>query len=151
MNKRHIQLVKQTFEMILPIADTIAFLFYERFFTLEPGARPLFPADMAAQRAKFLETMVILVRGLDQPEALVGFVRDLGLHHEEHGVQPIHYAAMNRAIVETLADCLGPRFTPEMRAAWENALVVMAAVMQGQPLPASRERIPERIPVGEMV
>ena len=46
--------------MILPLADTYALLFYERFFALEPEVRPLFPDDMAAQRQKLMETLALI-------------------------------------------------------------------------------------------
>ncbi|MCB8986527.1 MAG: hypothetical protein H6661_02110 [Ardenticatenaceae bacterium] len=82
MTTRYIQLVQQTFEMILPQADTYALLFYERFFALEPEVRPLFPDDMAAQRQKLMETLALLVRGLDQPEKLIEYLQELGQRHE---------------------------------------------------------------------
>jgi len=137
MTTRYIQLVQQTFEMILPQADTYALLFYERFFALEPEVRPLFPDDMAAQRQKLMETLALLVRGLDQPEKLIEYLQELGQRHEGYRVRPPHYAAMNQALVATLADCLGERFTAELRQAWEESLAIMAAIMQGEPIPAT--------------
>jgi len=137
MTTRQIHLVQKTFEMILPIADTVAFLFYEHFFTLAPSVRPMFPTDMAAQRIKLVETLMLMVRGLDRPAELVAYLGELGERHRGYHVRPAHYAAMNQAIVDTLAECLGERFTPEMRTAWEESLAALAAVMQGGPESAS--------------
>lgn len=147
MKTRQIQLVQQTFEMILPIADTAAFFFYERFFAAEPSIRSLFPDDLTIQRGKFVETLSLLVRGLDQPEELMEYLRELGARHQGYHVRPAHYAAMNQAIVDTLAECLGERFTPEMQAAWEESLAVLAAIMLGEP----SGELAGRTLVGEMV
>jgi len=147
MTTRHIQLVQQTFEMILPLADTVAFLFYERFFAMQPEVRAFFPDDMTAHRQKLMATLAMLVRGLEQPAELVAYLRTLGQRHEGYHVQPAHYAGMNQALVITLADCLGERFTPEMRQAWKESLAILAAIMQGDPLPASANALF----LGEMV
>lgn len=40
MNAAQIALVQTSFDLVLPIADTAAALFYERLFTLDPALRP---------------------------------------------------------------------------------------------------------------
>ena len=49
MNAEQIALVQTSFDLILPIADTAAALFYEQLFTLDPALRPLFSGDMPEQ------------------------------------------------------------------------------------------------------
>jgi hemoglobin-like flavoprotein len=129
MTRNHIKLVQQTFEMIMPIADTAAFLFYERFFALDPPVRAMFSADMTARREKLIRSLALAVRHLDEPAEMVDLLREIGGWHAGYPVQPIHYHLMSRAIIETLADCLGERFTPDMRAAWEDALAGLSELM----------------------
>ncbi len=47
MTPEQVELVKSTWKMVLPIADTAADLFYGRLFELDPKARTLFGDDMA--------------------------------------------------------------------------------------------------------
>jgi hemoglobin-like flavoprotein len=129
MTQNRIRLVQQTFEMILPIADTAAFLFYERFFALDPTVRVHFDTDMTTQRDRLIRSLTLAVRRLDDPAEMVDLLREMGGWHAGYPVQPIHYHLMSRAIVETLADCLGARFTPDMRAAWEDALADLTSLM----------------------
>ena len=47
------QLVQNTWEKVLPIADSAATLFYGRLFELDPSTRPLFThTNMPDQRKK---------------------------------------------------------------------------------------------------
>ncbi len=129
MTRNRIKLVQQTFEMILPIADTAAFLFYERFFALDPAVRPLFDADLAGQRQWLIQSLSLAVWQLEDPEKIVHLLRSAGGWRPDYPLQPIHYHLMSRAIVETLADCLGERFTADMHAAWEDALAGLTSLM----------------------
>lgn len=128
--KSDVQVVQRSFEMILPMADTFAAMFYDRFFTAEPEARPLFNSDMAVQREKVIEMLALAVHSLDNPEPLQQDLQDLGKRHVKYRVESRHYAIMNDAILGALADCLGEQFTDEMRAAWEEALVSLAETMK---------------------
>jgi hemoglobin-like flavoprotein len=124
-----VQLVQRSFEMILPMADTFAAMFYDRFFTVEPEVRPLFKSEMAVQREKVIEMLALAVHNLDNPELMQRELHDLGSRHVGYRVETRHYAIMNEAILGALADCLGDQFTSEMQSAWENALDLLAKTM----------------------
>jgi hemoglobin-like flavoprotein len=124
-----VQLVQRSFEMILPMADTFAAMFYDRFFTAVPEARPLFKTEMALQRQKVMEMLSLTVHHLDDPESMQHELRELGGRHVNYHVEVRHYAVMNKAILGALADCLGEQFTPEMNAAWQSALDSLAESM----------------------
>ncbi len=125
-----VQVVQRSFEMILPMADTFAAMFYDRFFTAEPEARPLFNSDMTVQREKVIEMLALVVHSMDNYESLQQGLHDLGERHVDYRVKTRHYAIMNDAILGALADCLGEQFTDEMCAAWEKALVSLADTMK---------------------
>jgi hypothetical protein len=54
MTTSETQLVQRMFEMIVPLADTFALIFYERLFFLAPQVRPLFQTKMSLQREKLM-------------------------------------------------------------------------------------------------
>src|SRR5690349_6115947 len=87
----HMQIVQETFEMIVPNAETAAALFYTQLFTLDPSLRPLFKGDTRTQGQKLMSTLALVVRGLSRPEQIVPAVRRLGERHASYGVQPAHY------------------------------------------------------------
>lgn len=126
---RDVQLVQTTFEMVVPIADTVATMFYDRFFILEPEARPLFNVDMATQRQKLMDTLALAVRGLDDPDSIYQILRDLGQRHVDYRVKAEQYPKMNASIVWALQESLGSNFTDEMRVAWERALEMLTDIM----------------------
>jgi hemoglobin-like flavoprotein len=128
-NKQEIQAVQRTFEMIMPMADTFAFMFYGRFFQEDPSTRSLFKNDMSTQREKVMDMLAIAVRGLDDPESMLEELQGLGLRHVTYHVEPEHYTTMNEAIIWALAECLGENFTGDMRAAWYKALDILTGIM----------------------
>jgi len=72
MTPRQKDLVKSSFAAVEPIADVAASIFYDRLFALDPEVRRLFAAtDMAAQRKNLMQTLTVVVRGIDRLENLV--------------------------------------------------------------------------------
>lgn len=124
-----IQLVQRTFEMLIPLADTFALIFYERFFALEPEVRPLFKSEMWSQRERLITMMAFIIRRLDQPEVFAEELKKLGLRHVAYGVQPAHYPVMSEAVIWALKECLGEKATDEMCAAWQKMLLLVSDSM----------------------
>ena len=52
MTPDQITLVQESFEKVLPVADHISDLFYDRLFATAPEIRPLFSDDLADQKRK---------------------------------------------------------------------------------------------------
>jgi nitric oxide dioxygenase len=124
-----IKSIQQTFEMIMPIADTFALIFYDRFFYLEPAVRPLFKIDMTLQREKLMSMMAFIIRGLDKPELFTPELKEMGLRHASYGVNPDHYPILKDAIILALEVSLGEKVTDEIRVAWEKALLMASDIM----------------------
>ena len=124
------QLIRDTWAQVTPIADEAARLFYERLFQLDPALRRLFArTDMPAQRRNLVQTLAVVVKGIDTLDALVPAVEALGRRHAGYGVRPAHYATVGQALLDTLALGLGDAFTPEAREAWAEAYGMLADVM----------------------
>ncbi len=130
MTPDQIALVQQSFAHVLPIADTAAALFYTRLFELDPSLRTLFTGDMAEQGRKLMTMLSVAVKGLGRLEELVPAVQKLGARHVAYGVQDEHYATVGAALLWTLDQGLGARFTLEIRAAWAHAYTLLADTMR---------------------
>ncbi|MCB8946335.1 MAG: hemin receptor [Ardenticatenaceae bacterium] len=130
MTPQQINLVQETFAMVLPIANQAAALFYDRLFTLDPSLRPLFRGSMDTQGQKLMSTLALAVKGLRQPDKIIPAVQHLGRKHVGYGVQPQHYATVGEALLWTLAQGLGEAFTAEVEEAWTAVYTLVATVMQ---------------------
>jgi hemoglobin-like flavoprotein len=130
MNEQQIQTVQESFEYVRPIADVAAGLFYDRLFTLDPALRPMFKGDLGEQKSKLMTALAFAVGGLNQPERMLPAVRQLGQRHTGYGVQSSHYQTVGAALLWTLAQGLGEKFTPAVEEAWTAAYQLLASTMQ---------------------
>lgn len=121
-----VDLVKNSFTQVEPIAETAAGLFYQRLFELDPSLRPLFKHDMKEQGRMLMQTLAIAVHALDQLDSVVPAVKALGQRHVGYGVQPAHYATVGAALLWTLEQGLGAAFTPEVQEAWATVYGLLA-------------------------
>ena len=130
MTPRQIQLVRESFGRVAPIADVAATIFYDRLFALDPGLRRLFAAtDMAEQRKKLMQTLAVVVANLDRLEGIVPAVEALGRRHSGYGVSASDFETVGAALLDTLEIGLKPDFTAETREAWATAYGLLASVM----------------------
>jgi hemoglobin-like flavoprotein len=77
-----------------------------------------------------MTTLALVVRGLSAPEQIVPAVRHLGARHAGYGVRPEHYQTVGAALLWTLEQGLGDRFTDEAKTAWTAAYTLLAGLMQ---------------------
>ena len=123
-------LVQETFGLVAPIAPTAAALFYQRLFDLDPTLRPMFKGDIAEQGKKLMQALALAVKSLDRPEALTPVLQDLGRRHARYGVTDAHYDTVGAALIWTLEQGLGGRFTADVREAWVAVYGVVATTMK---------------------
>ena len=132
MTPRQKELVRDSFALVEPIADAAATNFYDRLFQLDPSLQRLFAAtDMAAQRRNLMQTLTVVVRGIDRLDTLVPAVEALGRRHAGYGVRAEDFETVGAALLDTLETGLGDAFTTETRDAWIAAYGILATVMQG--------------------
>jgi hemoglobin-like flavoprotein len=130
MNPEQIILVQASFEVVLPIADIAAALFYGRLFELDPSLRPMFKGSLEEQGHKLMTMLRVVVHGLNRLDTLVPAVQALGRRHARYGVQDGHYDTVGTALLATLQQGLGDAFTPEVAAAWTTAYALLAETMK---------------------
>jgi hemoglobin-like flavoprotein len=130
MTPTKIELIRTSWGLVEPIADLAATLFYDRLFEMDPAVRRLFRrTDMAAQRKNLMQTLTVVVKGIDRLDDLVPAVQALGRRHAGYGVRPGHYDIVGAALLWTLEQGLGAAFTPDVRDAWAEAYGTLATVM----------------------
>ena len=130
MSPQQIDLVQKSFAEVKPIAAAAAGLFYTRLFILDPSLRHLFKGDIAKQGQMLMNMIGSAVMGLRDLERLAPVVRQLGARHVGYGVRTEHYATVGSALLWTLGEGLGEKFTPEVRDAWAAAYDLLSGVMQ---------------------
>jgi hemoglobin-like flavoprotein len=144
--------IRQSWRLVVPIADTAADLFYRRLFELRPDYRQLFSIDMAGQKRKLLHMLAFVVRSLDYREVdwrddvpadqdMMLVVLALGRRHSElYKIPPESYGVVAEALLWTLNFGLGEAFTPEVQAAWTRIYTLLAKTMQMGSAVIDRER-----------
>jgi hemoglobin-like flavoprotein len=130
MNNEQKLLVQKTFEMVAPIAEVAAGLFYGRLFEVDPSLKPLFRGDLKDQGKKLMSTLKVAVQSLDRLDALIPTVQALGRRHLAYGVRDEHYDTVGACLLWTLEKGLGAAFTPEVKDAWATVFGVLAKVMK---------------------
>ncbi len=129
MNAQQIQLVQESFAKVRPIADQASETFYQRLFEIAPSYRAMFKHDMKKQGAMLMSTLGLAVGSLNNLETILPAVRSLGRRHAEYGVTAEHYQPVAEAFLWTLEHYLGEAFTPELKAAWVEAYMILAGAM----------------------
>ncbi|HET7502107.1 MAG TPA: alpha/beta fold hydrolase [Kofleriaceae bacterium] len=132
--------ITASFTRIAPRADELTARVYERLFADHPELRPLFPADLEAQRRKLLGALIAIVDNLSRPERLVALLEDLGRRHAAYGVEPENFDAVGSALIAAIDD-LDPQIDDAVRAAWLRAYTRIAQAMQ-RGLAAERVTMP---------
>ena len=62
-------------------------------------------------------------------DELVTILKKLGLKHKAYGVIPPHYDVVGQALIGTLGDAMGEKFTEEVKSAWVEIYGVISSTM----------------------
>ncbi|MGB0682542.1 MAG: globin family protein [Magnetovibrionaceae bacterium] len=130
MTPETVKLVQDSFQKVVPIAETAADIFYDRLFEIAPHVRPLFPAEMKDQKMKLMQMLGTAVSNLHQVETILPAVQELGRKHVGYGVVDEHYDTVGEALLYTLEKGLGDAWTPDVKAAWVEVYTTVATVMK---------------------
>jgi len=135
-------IVQRTWQLVIPIGETAADLFYKRLFELEPRYRKLFNEDLEAQKRKLITMLAFIVQALDwnpnEWQSEIDETSDLFLvvmamgrrHYDLYSVPDESYQTVGEALLWTLNYGLGEAFTPQAREAWTKVYVVVSGTMR---------------------
>ena len=129
VDRQLIARLRASFALLASRADELTALFYERLFAAHPALRPLFPADMTAQRTKLAQTLAFVVAGLEDREAMRAALERLGRAHVGYGARPEHYPIVAEILVGAMATTAGAHWSEAQERDWRAALERIASAM----------------------
>lgn len=135
MTPHAIARVRSSWHAIESDRDRFGAVFYARLFELAPDTRAMFTGDLAAQSAKLVATLHVVVEYLDRLGEVLPAVRQLGQRHQrEWQVRADHYDRVREALLWALGQQLGQAaFDDDLREAWLQAYEAVAVTMQQVP------------------
>ena len=130
MTETQKKLVQDSFAKVVPISEQAAEIFYGKLFEKDPSLKPLFKGDIKEQGKKLMTMIATAVNGLNNLEAIVPAVQDLGKKHVDYGVTAEMYDTVGAALIDTLAAGLGDAFTDDVKEAWVIVYGLLATTMK---------------------
>lgn len=126
----NIDLLRQTFGEVVPIADQVADRFYENLFADYPQVKGLFvKVKMDVQKRALINSLVMIVDSLDQEEKLVTYLKGMGARHFDYGVSTKHYPAVGATLIKTFKSFFKEKWTKEIEDAWSAAYQAISNLM----------------------
>ncbi|WP_165966852.1 globin domain-containing protein [Actinomadura sp. 7K507] len=123
------QKLKNNFALVGANGIDVAEYFYADLFAREPQLRSMFPVAMAKQHEVLLAALSQIVSSVDDTDALVPFLQDLGRRHHGFGVLGDHYGPVGASLLATLAYFSGPEWNDDLERDWTAAYGLVAKVM----------------------
>jgi hemoglobin-like flavoprotein len=126
----NVHALETSFDLIAPRGEQLVDVFYEKLFAAAPGLEPLFvTTDFQRQKSMLLATLVLLRKSLRNLDAIVPKLHELGARHVAYGAQPEHYPVVGTALIESMAEVAGERWTSDYEQAWTEAFEIVATAM----------------------
>lgn len=122
------QLIRASFEDLLPLQETAAALFCGHLSMLDPELSVLCKAQMKEQ-----SLMAVMGTVVDNCRCLSGLfpsLRELGRRQDVYGVVDRDYDTVAAALLWTLEQGLGAGFTDEAREAWTVCYRILSDEMK---------------------
>jgi NAD(P)H-flavin reductase len=120
--------MRANFAKAAATGDEAPLYFYSHLFLSHPETRALFPVSMAHQRDRLFAALGDVVARVDDLEALLPILRQLGRDHRKFGTVAAHYPAVGASLLATL-EHFDDEWTPELAKSWSEAYDVVATVM----------------------
>jgi hemoglobin-like flavoprotein len=98
-------------------------------FETVPDARTLFRGDMVSLKHKFISTLAVIVGSLDNVTGLLSLTDKLARDHVHYGVIAGYYQPVGDALLWSLAQGLGPHWTPDVEQAWRKVYAFLSTRM----------------------
>jgi NAD(P)H-flavin reductase/hemoglobin-like flavoprotein len=110
--------------------DQAPLWFYSHLFLTHPETRDMFPVSMAHQRDRLFAALGDVLARVDDLDALVPILQQLGRDHRKFGTLAAHYPAVGASLLATL-EHFDDEWSDELAASWTEAYGVIAEVMIG--------------------
>ncbi|HVW40737.1 MAG TPA: globin domain-containing protein [Amycolatopsis sp.] len=121
--------LRDSWNTVASFGSQVPLFFYSTLFLTNPRLREMFPAGMSAQRDKLFAALGRIVSHVDDLDAAVPFLQQLGRDHRKFAVTVDHYPMVGHALIATLKHFLSDKWTSELAADWTAAYTLVAEVM----------------------
>ena len=131
--------IRVSYALIQPEVERLSDRFYRDLFDRMPRLRTYFPDDMSSQGMRFMAAIGFIVDNLDDEAQLNHRLKLLAQGHAPFKLRPDAYREMQEALIDTIAEALGAKFTNEIELAWRSAFDQICDAMideSGTALPA---------------
>ena len=122
--------MRANFAKAAATGDEAPLYFYSHLFLSHPETRDLFPVSMAHQRDRLFRALGDVVARVDDLDALVPILQQLGRDHRKFGTVSAHYPAVGASLLATL-EHFDDEWDDAVAASWATAYGVIADVMIG--------------------
>jgi NAD(P)H-flavin reductase len=123
-----ISAMRANFAKAAATGDEAPLYFYSHLFLSHPETREMFPVSMAHQRDRLFAALGDVVARVDDLDALVPILQQLGRDHRKFGTLAAHYPAVGASLLATL-EHFDDQWSPELAKDWTEAYTLVAEVM----------------------
>ncbi|HET9996820.1 MAG TPA: globin domain-containing protein, partial [Nocardioides sp.] len=120
--------MRANFAKAAATGDEAPLYFYSHLFLSHPETRAMFPVSMAHQRDRLFSALGDVVARVDDLDALVPILQQLGRDHRKFGTLSAHYPAVGASLLATL-EHFDDEWSPELAKDWTDAYTLVAEVM----------------------
>ena len=128
MTPEAIDAVTRSYARLAATERQLSGRFYERMFAASPGLRRLFPENLSVLQGHFEAALALVIRNLDDMDALKEPLRDLGAQHVHWGARPEDYLTAREALVGAIAS-LSPDWNAALEQHWRAAITAIVVPM----------------------
>ena len=131
--------IRESYALLKPKAEDMSERFYKDLFGRMPKLRTFFPDDMTGQGMRFMAAIAFVVEHLDNEDELNRHLDLLAKGHAPFKLRPDAYREMQEALIDTITEALGSKFTNAVELAWRSAFDQVSNAMiaeSGTELPA---------------
>jgi NAD(P)H-flavin reductase/hemoglobin-like flavoprotein len=120
--------MRANFAKAAAAGDEAPLYFYSHLFLSHPETRKLFPVSMAHQRDRLFQALGDVVARVDDLDALVPILQQLGRDHRKFGTVAEHYPAVGASLLATLRH-FDDGWNADLAGDWTAAYQLVAQVM----------------------
>ena len=131
LDKKTIDIIKSTVPVLKEHGLEITKTFYNIMFENNPEIKPMFNMDKQAsgEQPKALAMAILAsAQNIDNLEAILPAVKNIGKAHINSNVKPEHYPIIGKNLLLAIKEVLGDLATEEVIDAWAKAYEVIAEV-----------------------
>ncbi|WP_043930367.1 NO-inducible flavohemoprotein [Bacillus sp. EB01] len=129
LDQKTIEIIKSTVPVLEVHGEAITTKFYQMMFTDHPELLNIFNhanQKQNRQQKALAATVYAAAKYIDNLEAIIPVVKQIGHKHRSLGIKPEHYPIVGKYLLLAIKDVLGEAATDEIINAWAEAYGVIA-------------------------